>query len=100
MDSDSVDGGDSIPPDLLEELAASGALCETCGGLHVPDIATAIMAIRGREETRIRLPWCSCDCRTCNEFRKSIRRFRAEADDPRRVWSAPEVSPDPSGTPR
>jgi hypothetical protein len=62
----------SIPDDHLRELAASGALCQECGGLCVGTVDVGIHALA----TGVPLPWCACpECPVCRPFRESISAY-------------------------
>jgi hypothetical protein len=64
---------DSIPREWLNELADSGGLCESCGGVHIPDIDTAILALTAQREANVDVPHCTCSkCRTCVGFRLAV----------------------------
>jgi hypothetical protein len=68
-----------IPEEWLKELAASGAICEVCGGVHVPDIDTAILALTAQQETGVEVPYCTCDgCRVCEAFRTAVASLARE----------------------
>jgi hypothetical protein len=55
----------------LRELAEAGGLCEHCGGLHVPDVDTAIPS------TKTDLPWCDCvECQPCAAFRETLLKLK------------------------
>jgi hypothetical protein len=58
----------------LRELAETGAICETCGGIHLISIEVAILAIDAD------LPGCECvECRPCEKLRNALGPL-AEAD--------------------
>jgi hypothetical protein len=82
------DRSSAISDEKLEELAASGALCGECGGLHIPGVEVAILAANAARETGVKIPFCRCeDCPTCRVFREGLRDSLA-AKRPRAVWSA------------
>ena len=58
-------------PQTVRDLAEAGAICESCGGVHIPDIDTAILAQDSN------LHWCDCEaCQPCAEFRAALLRLR------------------------
>ena len=68
-----------IPAEVVEELAASGALCPECGGLCVPNIDAAIMAAYTMRNAGIEVPWCRCaECQVCKPLRDAIHRLMRE----------------------
>jgi len=70
----------NLPPDIpeqfIKELAASGALCERCGGIHQVSIDQIILTLPGRFTGRsgMELPWCTCaeKCPTCGPFLSKV----------------------------
>jgi hypothetical protein len=68
----------SKPPEISEEaveaLAASGAICERCGGLHQVSLDQVIGWLATQEKTGVTIPWCSCgeSCPTCQPFLSRI----------------------------
>jgi hypothetical protein len=70
---------ESIPQEWLKELAASGAICEVCAGVHIPDIDTALLALTAQRETGIEIPYCTCEeCRVCEAFRTAVASLARE----------------------
>lgn len=62
-----------IPHLAMKELAESGSLCETCGGLHVTNMDTALLSLSIGERNGAKLPWCSCEeCPSCSRFRHAV----------------------------
>lgn len=62
-----------IPEEWLSDLAASGGICVHCGGVHVPNIDTALSAMTAARDTDVEIPYCSCDgCPVCERFRAAI----------------------------
>jgi len=60
---------------MVRDLAEAGGICETCGGLHVPDIDTALLAIRTD------FAWCDCaECQPCMAFREILLTLRRGED--------------------
>lgn len=69
-----------ITEESLEELVASGAICENCHCLHVPDIDAAILATTAASESGVAIPWCTCEtCPTCRPFREAVERIMASS---------------------
>jgi hypothetical protein len=61
---------------IVRDLAEAGGICETCGGLHVPDIDTALLSARTDFE------WCDCEgCAPCAAFRETLLKLRDEPED-------------------
>jgi hypothetical protein len=76
----------NIPEDLTRALAASGALCERCGGIHQVSVDQVVLAlytqnlthpprnqgefVRATKATGVAVPWCTCgeECPTCGPF--------------------------------
>ena len=61
---------DSIPEEWVRELAAAGALCEKCGGLHIVSMDQLVIALHAHKTPRVTVPWCTCaeECPTCAPF--------------------------------
>lgn len=61
--------------DTIRELAEAGGICEACGGLHVPDVDTALLSLRTD------LPWCDCEgCQPCAAFHAALTKLKNEGD--------------------
>lgn len=57
-----------VSPELVEGLAAAGAICERCGGIHGVSIDQLIVALSVQRKTGTALPWCHCpDCSVCQD---------------------------------
>ncbi len=61
-----------IPPELIEELSASGAICEKCGGVHNPPgpkgMDQLISAFHAEKQGGFKVPWCTCPaCPVCQD---------------------------------
>ena len=64
--------------DDLKDAIAGGAICSVCGGLHVPNIDTAIHVLAA-EEDGTSVPWCECeDCPVCTPFAERVARLETE----------------------
>jgi hypothetical protein len=62
-----------IPKEWLVDLAASGAICDVCAGIHLPNIETAIVALTAQRESDFDVPYCSCEgCKVCEGFRVAV----------------------------
>ncbi len=69
-----IEGSNESHEDALHRLAAAGALCAVCGGLCVPNIATAIIILQTQKLTGTSVPWCACvDCPSCGAFKGALR---------------------------
>jgi hypothetical protein len=70
--------------EAIQELAASGALCERCGALCIPSIDLAILALTSANRNGVTIPWCRCDdCEMCRPLRDAVLRIRESRIDPR-----------------
>lgn len=69
----------SITDKALQELAASGALCSDCGGLCLPSIEVAIVAVHAARAANVNIPFCTClECRACRPLRDALDRLAIE----------------------
>jgi hypothetical protein len=67
----------SISAEAIAELAESGGLCSECGGLHIPRIDVAILAVHAARKSGV-IPFCHCEsCPICREFREGLHRARS-----------------------
>jgi hypothetical protein len=64
----------------LVRAAENGALCEVCGGVHVPDVDTAILMSAAEEKLKKEIPQCDCECELCRPFREELEAFVAEEE--------------------
>ena len=60
----------NIPDEWVRDLAAAGALCERCGGVHLVSIDQLVLALAARQENGVEVPWCTCReaCSACGPF--------------------------------
>ena len=73
MSSARDDSGPIISTGLVRDLAAAGALCESCGGMCVPTITVAILALNAAREVGFQVPWCVCaECPACRPFHEAV----------------------------
>src|SRR5438045_9201073 len=70
------EGDSELDRDSGRELAESGALCSTCGGLCIATIEIGIIALSTRNQTGVGIPFCECDdCATCQPLNETIARL-------------------------
>jgi hypothetical protein len=68
----------NISAEAIAELAESGGLCSECGGLHIPRIDVAILALNAERNSGVKIPFCHCEsCPICREFREGLHRARS-----------------------
>ena len=68
----------------IEELARSGGLCVSCGGLHVAFIEHALLGSLVND-----LPFCECeDCQICERVRNALDALEVE-DTEEEEWQTP-----------
>ncbi len=63
--------GSDLPfaPEWVAELAASGAICERCGGIHQTSVDQLILALRAKRISGLAIPWCTCvECSVCQHL--------------------------------
>ena len=65
--------------DDLKDAIAGGAICSVCGGVHVPDIDTAITVLAA-EGDGAEVPCCDCDCAVCAPFAERVARLETELE--------------------
>jgi len=59
-----------IPDEWVKELAASGALCQVCGGVHLVSMDQLILVTQTNRLTGAELPWCTCPrCPDCGPWK-------------------------------
>lgn len=68
--------------DELKDAITGGAICSVCGGLHVPNIDTAITVLAA-EGDGAEVPCCDCDCAVCAPFAERVARIEMEQEDGR-----------------
>lgn len=65
----------AIPEEWIQELAAAGALCQVCGGIHLVSMDQLILASPQKffgESSGVEVPWCSCPrCPDCGPWKKT-----------------------------
>src|SRR5262249_23381879 len=70
----------AVSPEAVRELAESGAICETCSGIHIPDVTSGILLVRLPRERRP--PICNCPgceiCQPLRERRGSLKEKRGQ----------------------
>ena len=77
--------GPDIPEEWIQELAASGAICEKCGGVHLVSMDQLVHALSSKKFSGVEVPWCSCPaCPACGPWRD-----QAEATAQRLVSERP-----------
>ena len=65
----------------LRELAEAGAICQGCGGVHTPDIDTAIIGLAAEDVGGRKIPWCRCeDCKLCAPLREAVAAVARESE--------------------
>lgn len=70
----------------LQQLAASGALCDKCGGVHATSIDQAIILLRSTD-----LPVCTCSpCPVCDPLRMRLKPY---TDEWRKSRAQPAAEP-------
>jgi hypothetical protein len=71
-----------LPPDAITALAEAGAVCQTCGGVHMVSIDQFVLVLHAKRTAGIELPWCTCEgCPTCRsdpETAATVRRLWAQ----------------------
>lgn len=78
----------NISAEAIAELAESGGLCPSCGGIHISRIEVAIIAVNAARESGVAMPNCRCDdCATCRPFREAVRQVMSTAHSPA-TWTA------------
>ena len=61
-----------IPEEWVKELAASGALCQVCGGVHLVSMDQLILVLQTNKLSGAEIPWCSCPrCPDCGPWRQT-----------------------------
>lgn len=73
MSQNSVGPEPKIPREAIEELAASGAICQECGGLHQVSLDQLIHWLSVEDRVKVSIPWCRCEsCPVCGPFLSRI----------------------------
>jgi hypothetical protein len=76
------DDEEAFDHDQLAELAASGGICEECGGVHAASVEVMIIAINSSTRDRsLKIPFCTCpSCLICQPLRHALDAVAAKVE--------------------